>query len=106
MKTTEFEKNHKITLSVKNAYRAIIRGYAISSLWKAYKNPSIYKIRAWEWCKATCKEDGGCFIWITGVNCSTFTAAYFCSHHKTGERCIVVHTPNNVYWCYVTELEQ
>lgn len=104
MNTTSFKGNHKVNACVKNAYRAIVCGWAISSLWGAYKSPSIYKIRAWEWCEASCREDGGNGLCITGRNCSRFTCAYFCSHHETGERCIVVHTAENVYWAFVDEL--
>ena len=105
MKTTEFTGNHKVNNCVRNAYRAIICGCAVDSIWKAYERPSVLKVRAWEWCKADCRENDGCSIRITGWNTSKFTCAYFCSHHETGERCIVVHTADNVYWAFIDELD-
>lgn len=104
MKTTHYASNHKVNNCVKNAYRVIAQKIAFFDIWDAYKRPSHYKIRAWEWVKAACKEDGGHGICVTGANCSKFTAAYFCSHYETGEACIVVHTADNVYWAFVDEL--
>lgn len=104
MKTSQFEGNHKINNCVRNAYRAIINGHAVENLWDAYERPSIYKVRAWEWCKVACRDDDGGGLCVTGWNCSKFTCAYFFGHHETGERCLAVHTAENVYWCYVSEL--
>ena len=104
MKTTQYEGNHKINNCVRNAYRAIELCRAVDNIYHAYTQPSIYKIRAWEWVKTACKEDGGYYAFITGWNCSKFTAGYFCPHHETGERCLVVHTADNVYWCFADEL--
>lgn len=104
MKTTQRENNHKINNCVRNAYRAIISDYAVNSIWQAYDRPSIYKVRAWEWCQTACKENNGYNLCITGWNCSKFTVAYFCSHHETGKECIIVHTADNVYWAFVDEL--
>lgn len=103
--TTQFESIHKVNNCVKNAYRSIIKGYAEDSVFRAYRQPSEYKIRAWEWCRASCREDSGYGLCVTGWNTSKFTCAYFCGHYETGERCLVVHTAENVYWCYVSELE-
>lgn len=105
MRTTAFESNHKVNNCVRNAYRAIMSLRAVTSIWSAYTRPSARKIRAWEWCKAYCKEDGGVMLWVTGWNSSKFTCAYFCSHHETGERCIIVHTADNVYWAFVDEID-
>ena len=105
MRTTEFESNHKINNCVRNAWRAIVSGRAVNSIWQAYERPSVYKVRAWEWCKIACKEDGGDTPWVTGWNSSKFTCAYFCGHYETGERCLAVHTADNVYWCYVSEID-
>ena len=105
MNITSFKSNHKVNACVKNAYRAILLGYAVGNIWRAYKRPNVYKVRAWEWCKACCKEDGGVMLWVTGWNNAKFTCAYFCSHHETGERCIVVHTADHVYWAFVDELD-
>lgn len=105
MRTTEFESNHKINVCVKNAYRAIVNGYAVDSIWKAYKRPSHYKINAWEWCRADCRENGGIGLCVTSWYTSKFTCAYFCKHHNTGKQCLVVHTADNVYWCFVSELQ-
>lgn len=104
MKTTTFENRHKVNNCVRNAYRAIINAHAVKSIWDAYRLPSVYKVRAWEWCKASCKDDDGNGLCITGWNTSKFTCAYFCGHHETGERCIIVHTADNVYWAFVDEL--
>ena len=105
MTTTAFESNHKVNNCVRNAYRAINSGRAVNSIWQAYNRPSVYKVRAWEWCQTSCREDGGQWLYVTGWNNSKFTCAYFCGHHETGERCIVVHTADNVYWAFVDELD-
>lgn len=105
MKTTQIRQYHKINNCVKNAYHSIMAMRAVENIWTAYKSPSIYKVRAWEWCIADCRENNGYGLCVTGWNTSKFTCAYFCKHYKTGERCIVVHTADNVYWCYVTELD-
>ena len=105
MKTTESKCNHKINNCVRNAYRTIKNGQEVYNIYFAYARPSIYKIRAWEWVKTSCKEDGGYVACITGWNTSKFTAAYFCPHYETGERCLVVHTANNVYWAFAGELD-
>lgn len=104
MKTTEFKGNHKVNNCVRNAYREIISGRAVDSIWQAYKRPSVYKVRAWEWCQTGCRDDGGQWLYVTGWNNSKFTCAYFCGHHETGEQCIVVHTADNIYWAFVGEL--
>lgn len=104
MKITKFDSNHKINNVVRNAWRAIYNDYEVNSIWEAYKSPSMYKIRAWEWCQTDCRENDGHGLCITAWNTSKFTAAYFCYHHETAKQCLVVHTADNVYWCYVDEL--
>ena len=104
MNTTVFESNHKVNNCVRNAYRAILLGYAVGNIWRAYKRPSVYKVRAWEWCQVSCQEDNGRCLFVTSWNSSKFTCAYFCNHHETGERCIVVRTADNIYWAFVDEL--
>lgn len=104
MKTTQFNDNHKVNNCVKNAYRAILNGHAVPTIWASYGNPSIYKVRAWEWCKASCRDDSGHGLCVTGWNMAKFTCAYFCSHHETGEQCLIVRTADNIYWCYLSEL--
>lgn len=106
MRTTEFESNHKINNCVRNAWRAIEHCRAVDNIFYAYNHPSVYKLRAWDWVKAACRDDEGYRVCITGWNSSKFTAAYFCSHHETNALCLVVHTADNVYWCFVSELEK
>lgn len=48
------------------------------SLYDVYKNPSIAKRRAWEYCIRLCEKYNGCDLHVISFNCFIFTASFDC----------------------------
>lgn len=47
-----------------------------ADIYEAYEKPSIYKVRAWEYCKSLMNEYKGYGLVITGKNCMAFSAGF------------------------------
>lgn len=55
------------------------------TLYECYKNPSIYKRRAWSGCEALCKDYNGFELTVNSYNCQMFTARFNFFDNDTGE---------------------
>jgi hypothetical protein len=60
------------------------RRYTCDDIYKAYKNPSIYKVRAWQYCQRLCAELNGWDLIISAHGCQTFSVVFTYEHPETG----------------------
>ena len=61
--------------NIRNARTSFYWRYA-TDINEAYARPSVYKVRAWERCKAMMKEYDGNGIVILGHNCMMFSVGF------------------------------
>ena len=47
-----------------------------TDIYEAYERPSVYKVRAWEYCKQLMNEYNGYGLAVTGHNCMAFSAGF------------------------------
>lgn len=45
-------------------------------IYEAYTKPSIYKVRAWEYCRNMCRDMGGHDLIISAAGCQTFSVCF------------------------------
>lgn len=60
------------------------RGYTYSDIWEAYDRPSVYKVRAWEYCKQLCADLGGFDMLIASRNTFQFSVCFKFYDQETG----------------------
>lgn len=68
--------------------RGNLNRYATSDMYDifdAYGRPSIYKVRAWEYCKELCHKFSGWGLKVISRNTSIFTAGFEYADPETGE---------------------
>lgn len=68
---------------VRSAYNYALR-YGYSDIYEAYKNPSVYKVRAWRYCEELCRKYNGYNLMISGRGCWTFSAVFLFTDPGTG----------------------
>lgn len=66
----------------------------------AYKNPSVAKTRAWEYCKTLCKSLNGFDLIISGKNCMVFSVCFKYVDKKTGALAYAYITRDYNRFCY------
>lgn len=66
-------------------------------IYKAYRSPSIYKVRAWEAIKADCADLKGWGLKVLGKNCMKYSAAFQYASPETGEIRLRYYTASNIY---------
>ena len=71
----------------------------LTDIYDAYKNPSIYKIRAWRYCQAMCDAYNGYNLRITSFNCQSFSVAFEFIHPIDGNVCVAWITKNYNRYC-------
>lgn len=69
-------------------------------IYEAYEKPSIYKVRAWNYCKEMCKALNGFNLRITGHNCMAFTVKFEFAHPENGALCTAWITKDYDRFCY------
>ena len=65
------------------------------TLWDAYKNPSVYKERAYNYCRELSAKYNGYNFRICGHGCQTFSVTFNFNHPETGEICTAWITRDN-----------
>lgn len=60
------------------------RGYTYSDIYEAYDRPSVYKVRAWEYCKGLCADLGGFDLVIASRNTFAFSVVFKFFDRETG----------------------
>lgn len=87
--------NTKFNNTMKNAYRQYMASRACY-LEDLYKNPSIYKYRAFKYLEHLSIEHGG-DLYLWGANCMSFSAGFV---YEDGEDvCFVYFTKDNTRVC-------
>lgn len=69
-------------------------------IFEAYKNPSIYKIRAFEYCKELCAKMHGFDLIISAAGCQTFSVVFKFREKGTGKLCYAYITRDYNRFCY------
>ena len=69
-------------------------------IYEAYKNPSIYKVRAWNYCKELCKEMHGFDLVISAAGVQTFSVVFKFKERGTGRLCYAYITRDYNRFCY------
>lgn len=81
------KKNQKIARSAA-AYAYSGRAWnTYTDIFSAYERPSIYKVRAWDYCKRLCAECNGYDLIISSKNTMQFSACFKFDDPETGELC-------------------
>lgn len=52
------------------------RDWTYSDIWDAYGKPSVYKVRAWEYCRELCANMGGWDMLISSKNTMQFSVVF------------------------------
>ena len=78
-------------------------GSYVTDIYEAYKSPSIYKVRAWEYCKDLCKRLRGRDLRIVGRNCTKFSVAFRFNERGTGRECYAYITADYDRFCYADD---
>ena len=77
------------------------RSYKLyTDIYQAYKNPSIYKVRAWNYCKELCKRMHGFDIVIPAAGMQTFSVVFKFKERGTGRPCYAYITRYYSRFCY------
>lgn len=84
----------KTATYIRNSYNYAMR-QGLHTLWDAYKNPSVYKERAYKYCRELCAKYDGFDFRICGHGCQTFSVTFRFPHPATGEICIAWITRDN-----------
>ena len=69
-------------------------------IFEAYKNPSIYKIRAFENCKELCAKMHGFDLVISAAGCQTFSVCFKFRENGTRKLCYAYITRDYNRFCY------
>lgn len=77
----------------------ILRRGTFCDIYEAYGRPSVYKVRAWENCKALCQNLGGIRLRITGRTTHAFTVMFYFASPETGVWSIARVTKDGVTFC-------
>lgn len=85
------------------AYAYGNRRWTYTDIFDAYERPSVYKIRAWDYCKRLCEEKGGSDLIITGKNCMKFSACFKFKEAGTGRDCVCYITKDYDRYAYAEE---
>lgn len=72
----------------------------VYDIYSAYERPSIYKVRAWNECRALCAALNGFNLRITGHNCMAFTVKFEFTHPENGALCTAWITKDYDRFCY------
>ena len=75
-------------------------------IYSAYKNPSVYKVRAWNWCKELCREMHGYDLIISAAGCQTFSVVFTFNERGTGRKCYAYITRDYNRFCYAEDVQQ
>ena len=67
-------------------------------IFEAYKNPSIRKVRAFEYCKNLCAELNGFDLVIPAAGCQTFSVCF--KFYDEGRLCYAYITRDYDRFCY------
>lgn len=68
-------------------------------IYEAYKTPSVYKVRAFERCKALCAEMNGFDLVISAAGCQTFSVVFSFMDEETGVLCYAYITRDYDRFC-------
>ena len=93
----------------KKAREAAVFAYAhknYDDIYSAYKNPSVYKVRAWNWCKELCREMHGYDLIISAAGCMTFSVVFTFNERGTGRKCYAYITRDYNRFCYADDMQQ
>lgn len=69
-------------------------------IYEAYERPSVYKVRAWNYCKELCKKMHGFDLVICGKNSMKFSAMFQFVERGTGALCYAYITKDYDRFCY------
>ena len=72
-------------------------------IYEAYKNPSIYKVRAWNRCKDLCARMNGWGLTISAAGVQTFSVVFSYPDEVTGEICYAYITRDYDRFCYESD---
>ena len=72
-------------------------------IFEAYKNPSVYKVRAFEYCKELCGKLHGYDLIISAAGCQTFSVCFKFRERGTGRPCYAYITRDYDRFCYADE---
>ena len=106
MKKEIIELNGKVTTSIyemkfeEPLYRRFLF-HINRTLWSCYKNPSMAKEIAWEYCKNLCDEMNGYSLSVIGYNSSVFSAGFRCKYNN--REIMVYITKSQDRFCYIDE---
>ena len=95
----------------KKAREAAVFAYAhkawtYDDIYSAYKKPSVYKVRAWNWCKELCREMHGYDLIITGASRFAFSVVFTFNERGTGRKCYAYITRDYNRFCYADDVQQ
>lgn len=79
------------------------RRWTYTDIYDAYEKPSVYKVRAWDYCKRLCAEKNGRDLIITGKNCMKFSAVFKFKEEGTGRDCFAYITKDYDRYAYAQE---
>ena len=71
-----------------------------NDIFQVYKSPSIYKIRAFERCKALCHKMRGKNLLISSASCQAFSVVFEYVDKATGAMCFAYITKDYDRFCY------
>ena len=74
-----------------------------TDIYEAYKSPSVYKVRAWEYCKDLCRKLHGRDLRIVGWNSMKFSVAFRFNERGTGRECYAYITADYDRFCYAND---
>lgn len=64
------------TKQLRSAYRCYENLTNETDIYEAYRNPSVFKVRAWEYCKQLAIDHDGTAPEILGHNCMAFSVGF------------------------------
>lgn len=77
------------------------RRRACRDIYEAYDNPSLAKVRAFQYCLQLCREHDGYDFRIIGHNCMTFSFGFKYTGKNTGRDCFAFITRDYDSYCFI-----
>ena len=75
-------------------------GHCFRDIYDAYERPSVYKVRAFEYCKDLCARLNGFDLRITGRNCMKFSVCFKFFDPEDGQLCYAYITRDYDRFCH------
>ena len=82
------------------------RAWTYNDIYSAYKKPSVYKVRAWNYCKELCREMHGYDLIISAAGNQTFSVVFTFNERGTGRKCFAYITRDYNRFCYAEDMQQ